>query len=203
MAGTVVPIPWRNSLGPFVVIGMRPHVFVAVGTDSHLFTRLLEWSLRLEKEEWVTVSVQHGATPLPAGLEGSAFLGANELAEAMAACDVLVCHGGPGLIMEGRAHGHKPVVVPRSPELGEHVDSHQIRFTSRLAAEGLIDVPKDYPEFRESVRASMGVKSGRSQTAGVPPLEIMVRFEMLVGDAVTRRNTLNRGRRRYFRLSCG
>ena len=46
----------------------------------------------------------------------------------------VVTHGGPGAIMQALAAGKRPIVVPRDPRLGEHVDDHQIRFVQWLAA---------------------------------------------------------------------
>jgi UDP-N-acetylglucosamine transferase subunit ALG13 len=47
---------------------------------------------------------------------------------------VMVTHGGPGSIVLALAAGHRPVVVPRDPSRGEHVDDHQIRFVRWLAS---------------------------------------------------------------------
>jgi UDP-N-acetylglucosamine transferase subunit ALG13 len=52
----------------------------------------------------------------------------------IASASAVVTHGGPGSIMAVLAAGKAPLVVPRDPALGEHVDGHQIRFVRWLAA---------------------------------------------------------------------
>ena len=44
------------------------------------------------------------------------MLGVDQLAELLLSADAVVTHGGPGLIMEARAAGHCPIVVPRDLE---------------------------------------------------------------------------------------
>jgi UDP-N-acetylglucosamine transferase subunit ALG13 len=46
---------------------------------------------------------------------------------------IVICHGGPGTILQVLAAGKVPRVVPRDPSLGEHVDDHQVRFVRWLA----------------------------------------------------------------------
>ena len=51
---------------------------------------------------------------------------------------VVICHGGGGSIGDAWAAGLAPIVVPRMPQLGEHVDDHQIHFSAKLAELGRI-----------------------------------------------------------------
>lgn len=118
----------------------RVRVLVAVGTDTHPFDRLIDWL-----EQWyairaaeVSMVVQYGRSRPPAIPGAVAFLDHTELGRAMGRSAVVVCHGGPATILEARQHGHLPIVVPRDPGLGEHVDDHQQRFVRRLAAAGMV-----------------------------------------------------------------
>lgn len=117
-------------------------IIVTVGTDHHPFDRLVNWV-----DQWandhpeVDVLVQRGRSDAPRHARSEAFMDPGSLAEAMADADAVVCHGGPSSIMEARAAGHRPIVVPRDPALGEHVDGHQLRFAAALEGEGLIDRP--------------------------------------------------------------
>ena len=45
----------------------------------------------------------------------------------------VITHGGPGSILSVLASGKVPIVVPRDPIHGEHVDGHQIEFCRWLA----------------------------------------------------------------------
>ncbi|GAA1086463.1 glycosyltransferase [Nocardiopsis composta] len=117
----------------------RPLVLVTVGTDHHPFRRLVSWADAYAREHpGVRVLVQHGRTPRPAHAEAAEFLSPAELAGAMSEAAVVVTHGGPGSIVAARRAGHLPVAVARDPELGEHVDDHQLRFVTRLDTSELV-----------------------------------------------------------------
>ncbi|HEX6444174.1 MAG TPA: glycosyltransferase [Streptosporangiales bacterium] len=126
---------------------MKPLVFVSVGTDHHPFDRLVGW-VDAWLPDGVRCVVQHGTSALPRRAEGVAYLRHGELTALLDEATVVVCHGGPTTITESRRHGRRPIVVPRSPALGEHVDDHQERFCARMAAKGLIARASDEAEFR-------------------------------------------------------
>lgn len=120
-----------------------PVALVTVGTDHHRFDRLIDWVDRWRADHaespprWV---IQHGASrpPRASGDECAAhdYLDPLELAEAIRAATIVITHGGPATITQVRRAGLLPVVVPRDPAHGEHVDDHQLRFARRLAASG-------------------------------------------------------------------
>lgn len=164
----------------------RPSVAVLLGTDHHFFTRLVEWASVVAAEDGRHWFVQHGFTPwpgdLPANLTGRPMLGVSELGDLMEHADVVVTHGGPGLIMEARAAGHLPVVAPRDPVLGEHVDFHQLDFSARLAAEGTVRVVRTLDEFRAAVHEARRPGRPGSGTVGAAT-ETVTRFAALVEQA--------------------
>ncbi len=112
---------------------------VTVGTDHHPFDRLVGWV-----DSWavahpaVRVLVQRGNSSTPEHVESVEMLGYDELVGAMAGALAVVAQGGPGGIMDARSVGHRPIVVPRRGSLGEHVDDHQVTFTSWMAERGLV-----------------------------------------------------------------
>lgn len=117
-----------------------PLVLVLVGTDHHAFDRLVGWV-----DEWAgenlsraRVLVQRGTSREPSTAESVQYLEHARLQELMEQAAVVVCHGGPTTIAESRRLGTLPIVVPRDPAFSEHVDAHQMRFTRRLAADGLL-----------------------------------------------------------------
>lgn len=143
-----------------------PLVAVLLGTDHHPFDRLVRWSTELASVGTCTCFVQHGSTPLPellcSGVEGAAMLESAGLADLLERADVVVTHGGPGLIMEARQAGHEPVVVPRDPTLGEHVDQHQLRFTEVIARNGMAVRATTQAEFEQAVhQATLGRRQRR------------------------------------------
>jgi hypothetical protein len=48
----------------------------------------------------------------------------------------VVCHGGAGTTLGAIHMGLIPIVVPRTRRLSEHLEDHQVAFTSRLHASG-------------------------------------------------------------------
>ena len=128
-----------------------PLVLVTVGTDHHPFDRLVGWVDRWDADVPVRVVVQYGTAVPPHRAEGRAFLAPDEFATLLADADAVVCSGGPGAIMEARAAGLRPIVVPRRSSLGEHVDDHQRAFADFMARRELITLADDEPEFRTAL----------------------------------------------------
>jgi UDP-N-acetylglucosamine transferase subunit ALG13 len=92
--------------------------------------------------------VQHGTSAPPRRAEGVDYLDHGALTSLLDEATVVVCHGGPTTITESRRHGRRPIVVPRDPALGEHVDDHQQRFCARMEAKGLISAAADEERLR-------------------------------------------------------
>ena len=111
-------------------------IFVTLGTHHDPFTRLIEALAALPADELV---VQHGHSPPPAAAaEAVAFLPLPEMLARIDAADAVVTHAGVGSILLARRAGHTPVVVPRTPVRGEHVDDHQAELTAALEADGAV-----------------------------------------------------------------
>ena len=167
--------------------GGQPILLVTVGTDHHPFARLLDWVGRWSAAHpsW-QVEVQHGATPAPGYGHCFAYCGHDELQRLFATADVVVTHGGPATITQARAAGHVPVVVPRQPALGEHVDDHQVLFARRLGAAGVVHLAETEAALAAAVDAARaGAHGGRPAAAGgldVPPgvLKVGLVVEQLV-----------------------
>lgn len=176
--------------------GAPVKVAVLLGTDHHPYDRAVRWASELAAEDGTAWFVQHGFTPwpheVPSTLSGAAMLGIEELTRIMDVADVVITHGGPGLIMEARAARHVPIVIPRDPDLGEHVDSHQLDFAGRLRDEGTIRLVSTLDELREAVRLTREQGRPEHGHAGHRS-DTVVRFGELVEQARAR------PRRRLFR----
>lgn len=174
-----------------------PLLLVTVGTDHHPFDRLIEWVDRWLAEgpaEHVRCVVQHGSARLPKTGEAYEHLAHSELQAAMAEAAVIVCHGGPATITEARRTGHLPIVVPRDPELGEHVDDHQLRFARHLSERGLIACCDTEDAFRGALDSAHAEPErfrfpGPSEAAGgvAPVAESVRRAGALIDDLLAGR----------------
>lgn len=165
-----------------------PLVFASVGTDHHPFDRLVTWM-----EELVTVMpdlsvfVQHGRSRRPGrGVDSAPILPYPELQRLVATAAVVVTHGGPATIMDVRAAGRVPIVVPRRPDLGEHVDEHQVLFARRIAREGHIRLAEDRDVFGREVE-SMLLEPVRPDPVTSDVERAVSRFVELVTDLESRR----------------
>lgn len=174
-------------------------VLVVVGTDHHPFDRVVGWA-----DEWaashagVRVLVQYGTSRPPTTAEGHDLLPVGDLTALMSEATAVVCHGGPGTIMGAREAGHVPIVVPRRSDLGEHVDDHQVRFATRVAAAGQVHLATDQPTFSSLLeRAGAGEAGFRIDLASEDPAaEAVARFAASVDALLARRGGTRRQRSR-------
>jgi UDP-N-acetylglucosamine transferase subunit ALG13 len=139
-----------------------PTVLATVGTDHHPFDRLVEWV-----DSWHSVNgspqtsvlIQTGASRRPRAVRSVPYLAHEELERLMAGATAIVCHGGPGTIIGCMTAGKKPIVVPRTSSLGEHVDDHQVRFARRLGKQGYVFVAEDQRTFDDLLTAAVSGSS--------------------------------------------
>lgn len=123
-------------------------IVISVGTDHHPFARLVEWSCAwADRNPAYRVVVQRGTVDAPTGVESHDLIPHDELRRLFASSLAVVSHGGPSTVMDARMAGRIPIVVARNPELGEHVDDHQMRFADHLARHGLARCAKDKSTF--------------------------------------------------------
>ncbi|MDQ3627435.1 MAG: glycosyl transferase family 28 [Actinomycetota bacterium] len=145
-----------------------PLVLVVVGTDHHPFSRLVTWMDRWARAHPdVRCLVQHGTAPAPQVCEGVDYLPHPELRSLMAQARAVVSHGGPGTIMEMRSSGHLPVVVPRDPRLGEHVDSHQQRFARVVADRYLVRLAETEKDLGQAVEEAVRAEARSAVASSV------------------------------------
>ena len=108
-------------------------IFVTVGTHEQGLERLLvELDNLIEngsiKEE---VFAQIGYSSYkPRNYQYKKMIGYSEMDSYVQKARIVITHGGPGSIFHPLQYGKIPIVVPRDPNFNEHVDNHQILFTT-------------------------------------------------------------------------
>jgi UDP-N-acetylglucosamine transferase subunit ALG13 len=118
---------------------MAQTVVVSAGSYHLPFERLVSWM-----EPWVAshpavqVTMQHGPSHPLAGASNHVILPYADLMELCRAADAVVLQGGAGGVMDMRAIGRIPIVVPRVPVDDEVVDRHQLIFSDRVATLGVV-----------------------------------------------------------------
>ncbi len=131
-------------------------IVVTVGTHEQPFDRMLRAVSDLGAVE--PMLVQYGTSTITDGPgEWVDFLSFDELAERAGAARVFISHAGVGSIVLARRCGLRPVIMPRRPELGEHVDEHQLELSRRLHRAGLVTVVEDAQELAAAVRRPAAV----------------------------------------------
>lgn len=157
-------------------------LFVTVGTDHHPFDRLIRWI-----DGWlidgasVDCFVQFGTSQPPSACPGSPFLSHEETRRRIVEADAIVCHGGPGTIIDCLQAGTMPIVVPRMHREGEHVDDHQVRFTARLEESGYVKVARSSDALIQLLEAALHAPADAISPTDQATLEEAVeRFAALV-----------------------
>jgi UDP-N-acetylglucosamine transferase subunit ALG13 len=148
---------------------VTPRMVVVSAGSYHLpFDRLRDWM-----EPWVArnadvrVVVQHGPSRPIAGAENHDVLPYHELLELCRTADAVVLQGGAGGVMDMRAIGRVPIVVPRVPVHDEVVDEHQLIFTDRAEKLGAVHRATSREQLWALLEEMLG---GRLEThAPTPP----------------------------------
>jgi UDP-N-acetylglucosamine transferase subunit ALG13 len=175
----------------------RRLVLVIVGTDHHPFDRIVGWA-----DAWagahpdIRVLVQYGTSRPPSVAEGRDLLPVDELTASMVEASAIVCHGGPGTIMGARESGHVPIVVPRRSDLGEHVDDHQVRFATRVAAAQQVHLATERPGLDDLLDRAVAGEPGFNidLVTDDPAAEAVERFGNAVDTLLARKGRAKRQR---------
>lgn len=109
-------------------------IFVTVGTERFPFDRLLRAVDKLARQGLLTdVHCQIGASAYkPTCCSWKVFLPFEELIWHIQESDLVVAHGGAGIVALCLKSGKIPILVPRQKRFGEHVDDHQVEFALHI-----------------------------------------------------------------------
>lgn len=110
-------------------------IFVTVGSQKFPFNRLLMKIDQLVEDGDIAepVFAQIGVSEyLPKHYPYQPFMNQTGFEALLSKSDVVLTHGGTGIIFEALQRGKKIIAVPRMAEYGEHVDNHQFQIVTRL-----------------------------------------------------------------------
>jgi UDP-N-acetylglucosamine--N-acetylmuramyl-(pentapeptide) pyrophosphoryl-undecaprenol N-acetylglucosamine transferase len=134
--------------------------FVAVGTHGEPYHRLLRMVERAADAGVLPrpIVAQTGAAEWRApGVESRRWMSRGEVEQSLRDAEVVVCHGGAGILSSALSAGRRPLVAPRRARLGEHIDDHQEQLAGKLAERRLAVVlddaitPADVERAREPI----------------------------------------------------
>ncbi len=156
------------------VLNTLPRVLVTVGMDHHQFDRLVLWLnrwLETRPELRESVFVQYGTSSHIPLAPGARIVESEQLSSLANGAEVIVCHGGPGCMSDAWERGLIPIVVPRMRRHHEHVDDHQVLFSSMLASHGRIHLANNEAELGalldEAIAGSARFRSDTREDHGV------------------------------------
>ena len=123
-------------------------IFATCGTSLYPFDRMMAALGALPAG---ALCVQHGPATPPACAEAHPYMPFTDIAEHMAAADVVVTHAGVGSILSAIRAGHVPIVFPRLKRYGEGVDDHQAELAAVLDSRKAVLVVRTATELVDAV----------------------------------------------------
>lgn len=146
-------------------------VVVTLGSHPRFgFRRLVERLVAALPAE-AEVLWQTGATDVhDLGIPARRAVPDAELRAAMAEADLVVAHAGIGSALAALESGHAPLLVPRDPAFGEHVDDHQLQIARALDGLGLATVRAPEALDAGALRAAAALRATRA--AAPPPFAL-------------------------------
>jgi len=116
-------------------------VVVTLGTmETYGFRRLVERLIDILPDD-VDVTWQVGVTDVSGlNMDARRSIPSAELQSAIGSADVVIGHAGTGIALTCFSLGIRPLLVPRSPDHGEHVDNHQYQTAEYLGRLDLASV---------------------------------------------------------------
>ena len=127
-------------------------ILVTVGTNEQPFDRLVRAAASLRPTQELVV--QHGASKVPHG-QGRwvDYLPFDELAELVAAADVVVSHAGVGSIILAHRVGKRALVVPPGSQLGPIPAPERSQIIASSGLGGTYDKSVDRESAYEKLKA--------------------------------------------------
>jgi len=130
-------------------------IFITTGSQKFQFNRLLKKIDELIEEGIITEEVfaQIGCSDyVPQNYKFVDFLNRDEFASNMDKCDIVITHGGTGVIITAVKKGKRVIAVPRLKEFDEHVDDHQVQLLKEFDEMNIICACYDLDKLAEDYR---------------------------------------------------
>ena len=125
-------------------------VFVTLGSQKFQFNRLLKKIDELITQGIIKEKVfaQIGASDYqPKNYSFERFLDRDAFSQKISECNVVITHGGTGVIIGAVKKGKKVIAVPRLAQYDEHVDDHQLQLLHQFDELGIILACYDLEEI--------------------------------------------------------
>lgn len=127
-------------------------IFITTGSQKFQFNRLLEKIDCLIEDGTITEEVfaQIGYSDYkPKNYQFTEFMDREAFAANMDKCDIVITHGGTGVIITAVKKGKKVIAVPRLAKNDEHVDDHQVQLLKEFDEMNIICACYDLDKMAE------------------------------------------------------
>lgn len=139
-------------------------IFVTVGSQKFQFNRLLIEIDKLIENKIITEDVfaQIGASDYkPKNYECKDFITQDEFSKRINESDLIITHGGTGIVVNALKKNKKVIAIPRLSKYGEHVDDHQIQLIDEFKEMNFIEPVYEIDNLKDAIEA---VKEKRYNT---------------------------------------
>ena len=127
-------------------------IFVTVGSQKFPFDRLLIKIDQLKEagviQDEIVAQIGH-STYQPQHYSYAAFMDQACFEEKLKQCDLLIAHGGTGVIVTALKLRKKVIAVPRLAKYHEHVDDHQLELLEQFNEQKLICCCQEMDELEK------------------------------------------------------
>ncbi|MFQ6178957.1 glycosyltransferase [Bacillus paranthracis] len=165
-------------------------IFVTVGTHEQQFNRLVEGMDELISDSAIVeeVFIQKGYSNYnPDFCQSKELMDYDEMINKTREASIVITHGGPGSIMLALSMGKIPIVFPRNPEYGEHVDNHQILFAKRLEQDKKIIAVYEKEELKKVIlNYDVKIKELKQYTANNNKDQFVEKLEHIVEQLINK-----------------
>lgn len=130
-------------------------IFISVGSQKFQFNRLLAEIDRLIENNTITdeVFAQIGNSDYkPRNYKYVDFMTQDDFNKLIEKSDIIITHGGTGVIINSIKKGKKVIAIPRLSKYKEHVDDHQIQLINEFKELNLIEAIHEVDELEKAIK---------------------------------------------------
>lgn len=130
-------------------------IFVVLGSQKFQFNRLLKSLDEAISNKKINdkIFAQVGYSDYkPQNYEYRDFIDRDEYKDKLKEADIVICHGGTGVIVEAVKNEKKVIAIGRLAQYNEHVDDHQLQIISQFANANMIACVEDADKIPDKLK---------------------------------------------------
>ena len=130
-------------------------IFISVGSQKFQFNRLLAEIDRLIENNTITDKVFaqiRNSDYKPRNYKYVDFVTQDDFNKLIEKSDIIITHGGTGVIINSIKKGKKVIAIPRLSKYKEHVDDHQIQLINEFKELNLIEAIHEVDELEKAIK---------------------------------------------------